>query len=134
MSSTRLSLPPNHHPQASQGLLPQSSTAADAAQQQQQGNASDMAGEEGAAATNNKSNFAFVRRLLPGIPKYVESEWSFAQVRGLESTTICAFGQDPRTLIVVSADGSYLLSSFAEPGECERVSYARFIRSAEEVS
>jgi len=118
--------------QASQGLLPQSSSAADAAQQQQQqGNAAE-GGEDGAAATNNKSNFAFVRRLLPGIPKYVESEWSFAQVRGLESTTICAFGQDPRTLIVVSADGSYLLSSFAEPGECERVSYARFIRSAEE--
>eukprot|EP00619_Florenciella_sp_RCC1007_P009239 CAMPEP_0205908176 /NCGR_PEP_ID=MMETSP1325-20131115/3034_1 /ASSEMBLY_ACC=CAM_ASM_000708 /TAXON_ID=236786 /ORGANISM="Florenciella sp., Strain RCC1007" /LENGTH=433 /DNA_ID=CAMNT_0053274345 /DNA_START=49 /DNA_END=1350 /DNA_ORIENTATION=- len=115
--------------QASQGTLPQNSAGADAAAQQ--GSAAE-GGEDGAAATNNKSNFAFVRRLLPGIPKYVESEWSFAQVRGLESTTICAFGQDPRTLIVVSADGSYLLSSFAEPGECERVSYARFIRSAEE--
>lgn len=88
---------------------------------------------DGSSSQNTKSNFAFVRRILPiAVPKYVESEWSFAQIHGLDSTTICAFGQDPHTIIVVSADGSYLLSSFAEPGECERLSYARFIRSAEE--
>lgn len=89
---------------------------------------------DGSMSQNAKSSFAFMRRLLPttAIPKYVESEWSFAQIHGLDSITICAFAQDPNTIIVVSADGSYLLSSFAEPGECERLSYARFIRSAEE--
>uniref|UniRef100_A0A7S2CSM6 WD repeat domain phosphoinositide-interacting protein 3 n=1 Tax=Octactis speculum TaxID=3111310 RepID=A0A7S2CSM6_9STRA len=84
------------------------------------------------ASQNTKSNFAILRRVIPGIPKYVESEWSFAQIRGLESRSICAFGQEPNTLIVVSANGSYLMSSFAQPGECERIHMARFMRSMDE--
>ena len=77
---------------------------------------------------NATSNFALLRRIIPGVPKYVDSEWSFAQVHGLEARTICAFGQAPSSIIVVGADGSYLLSSFACPGECERLSFARFTR------
>ena len=32
-------------------------------------------------ASNATSNFALLRKIIPGVPKYVESEWSFAQVR-----------------------------------------------------
>mmetsp|Transcript_22733 Transcript_22733/g.26705 ORF Transcript_22733/g.26705 Transcript_22733/m.26705 type:complete len:384 (-) Transcript_22733:214-1365(-) len=84
------------------------------------------------ASKNATSNFSLLRRIIPGVPKYVDSEWSFAQVRGLEPQTICAFGQDPGTLIVVGADGSYLLTSFAEGGECEKISFSRFVRSSAE--
>lgn len=80
-------------------------------------------------ASNATSNFALLRKIIPGVPKYVESEWSFAQVHGLEPQTICAFGQAPNSIIIVGAAGSYLMSSFAEPGECERLSFARFVRS-----
>lgn len=91
------------------------------------------AAETAANSQNTKSSFAILRRVIPGIPKYVESEWSFAQIRGLEARSICAFAQsDPNMLIVVSANGSYLMSSFAEPGECERIAHARFMRSMDE--
>ena len=82
----------------------------------------------GPPAKNATSNLALLRRLLPGVPKYVESEWSFAQVHGLVPSSICAFGQEPGSIVIVGADGSYLLSSFAEGGECERMSYSRFVR------
>ena len=82
-----------------------------------------------AGISNTTSNFALLRRIIPGVPKYVDSEWSFAQVRSLGPDTICAFGCAESTIIIVSSDGSYLMSSFAEPGECERLSFARFIRA-----
>lgn len=83
-----------------------------------------------AAPQNTKSGLAFVKSMLPGIvPKYFGSEWSYAQVRGLEGKCICAFGSDPSTIVVVCADGTFLMSSFEEGGECTRISYARFIRA-----
>ena len=88
------------------------------------------ASEEAAAQApkNATSNLSLLRRIIPGVPKYVDSEWSFAQVHGLESHTICAFGQDPGSIVVVGADGSYLHCSFLAGGECEKVSYAKFVR------
>jgi hypothetical protein len=62
------------------------------------------------------------------VPKYFSSEWSYAQIRGVESRSICAFGSEPNTIVVVSAEGSFLLSKFQEGGECERMSYAKFIK------
>jgi hypothetical protein len=50
------------------------------------------------------------------------------QVRGIESRSICAFGTEPNTIVVLSADGSFMIAKFDEPGECERISYAKFIR------
>lgn len=80
---------------------------------------------------NTKSNFSLLRRIIPGVvPKYVDSEWSFAQVHGLEPQTMCAFGQEPGSLIVIGADGSYLMTSFSKGGECEKMSFARFVRSS----
>jgi len=79
---------------------------------------------------NAKSNLSFLRRVVPGglASSYLESEWSFAQVRGLESPTVCAFGAEPNTLVLVGADGSFLVSSFANGGECDRLTFAKFIR------
>jgi len=84
--------------------------------------------------TNPKSGFGFLRSVVPGImPKYFGSEWSFAQVRGLDTQTICAFGHAPNTIVVIGADGTFLQSSFAEGGECERIAYARFLRREDEM-
>lgn len=43
---------------------------------------------------------------------------------------MCAFGREPRTIVLISEDGSFLTAKFSEPGECERISYARFLRGA----
>ena len=87
-----------------------------------------------ASPPNARSNLSFLRRVIPGIASsYLESEWSFAQVRGLDAPTLCAFGAEPNTIVCVGADGSFLVSKFgAAGGECERVSYHKFIRSDDE--
>ena len=85
------------------------------------------------APANARSNLSFLRRVIPGLASsYLESEWSFAQVHGLDAPTLCAFGAEPGTVVVVGADGSFLVSRFADGGECERVSFAKFIRSPDE--
>ena len=56
-----------------------------------------------ATTTNNtKSGLSFVRDMLPQglVPKYFGSEWSFAQVRGLEGKCICAFDRDSPKITV----------------------------------
>jgi len=77
----------------------------------------------------------FLKGILPGslVPKYFESEWSFAQVRGIEGRSICAFGKDPSRIVVVSADGTFIVSSFDEGGDCARISTAKFLRNREEM-
>lgn len=77
----------------------------------------------------------FLKGILPGslVPKYFESEWSFAQVRGIEGRSICAFGKDPSRIVVVSADGTFIVSSFEDGGDCARVSTAKFLRSRDDV-
>lgn len=44
--------------------------------------------------------------LLPAsiVPKYLVSEWSYAQVRGLEGKAICAFDRDAPRIIVSCCD------------------------------
>ncbi|GMI27717.1 hypothetical protein TeGR_g374, partial [Tetraparma gracilis] len=64
---------------------------------------------------------------------YFESEWSYAQVRGIETPSICAFGQEPYSIFVIGKDGSFLRANFKNGGEAERVSYNRFLKSADEV-
>ena len=46
------------------------------------------------------------------LPRYFSSEWSFAQFRVPEGRSICAFGAEPNTIIVVSADGSFNKAKF----------------------
>ncbi|RHY33521.1 hypothetical protein DYB32_001595, partial [Aphanomyces invadans] len=78
---------------------------------------------------NNKSSFSFMRGLLP---KYFSSEWSFAQFKVPETRTICAFGTDKNTILVVGADGSFYKAVFDANGECERTSYSKFIQADDE--
>ena len=40
------------------------------------------------------------------VPKYFGSEWSYAQVRGLEGKCICAFDRDHPRIIVSCLSGS----------------------------
>lgn len=53
------------------------------------------------------------------LPKYFDSEWSFAQMRVQDSRALCAFSDDGSTLIVVSTDGNYYLADIPKKGgEC----------------
>ena len=76
----------------------------------------------------------FLRKMRPEglVPKYLASEWSLAQVRGIEGRSICAFVGDTGRLAVVCADGGFLLSRFDEGGDCPRLAYHRFVRESEE--
>lgn len=69
----------------------------------------------GAEANNPKSGLRFMKKVLP---KYFDSEWSFAQFRVKDSRTICSFVGDEPVLIVVSADGTYYEVNFLAGGEC----------------
>ena len=53
----------------------------------------------------------FLKGILPisMVPKYFDSEWSFAQVRCIEGKSICAFSRDSTKVIVVCADGNRLI-------------------------
>eukprot|EP00903_Cladosiphon_okamuranus_P020742 g19047.t1 len=82
------------------------------------------------ATLNAMSGLRFIGGLVPGLPAYFNSEWSYAQIRGIEARSVCAFGREPRTIVLISEDGSFLTARFSEPGECERISYARFLRGA----
>lgn len=78
---------------------------------------------------NSKSSLSFMRGLLP---KYFSSEWSFAQFRVPETRTICAFGTEKNTIVVVGADGSFYKAIFDANGECQNTSYSKFIQSDED--
>ena len=74
---------------------------------------------------NMKSSLSFLGNVLPS---YFNSEWSFAQFRVPDYRSICAFGSDPYTIIVLTADGGYYKAKF-DPimgGEMLKVDYARF--------
>lgn len=76
----------------------------------------------------------FLKGILPTrmVPKYFDSEWSFAQVRGIDGRSICAFSRDSNKMIVLCANGSFIVSNFDDGGECPRVSTAKFIKSPSE--
>ncbi len=91
------------------------------------------AGGGGEEVKNTTSGLSFMRNLLPQVtPRYFASEWSFAQVRGLEARTVVAFGARDHTLICVGADGSYMVSNFAKGGEAERISFKKLVKAAED--
>ena len=69
---------------------------------------------DGAAATGS----SFLKRMLP---KYFTSEWSFAQFRVPAMPSVCAFGTEPYTIMVVCADGSFFKANFEKGGEAVRI-------------
>ena len=64
------------------------------------------------------------------LPKYFSSEWSFAQFRIPATRTICAFGTEPNTLIIIGADGSFYKVLFGKGVECEKKFFAYFVKDA----
>lgn len=86
-------------------------------------------------ATNVRSGLNFMKSMLPGlVPKYFASEWSCAQIRGIESKCICAFDKDSSKILVVCADGTFLTYNFTDKlGECQRLSSKRFVKDAGEL-
>ncbi|GMH74862.1 hypothetical protein TL16_g06577 [Triparma laevis f. inornata] len=83
---------------------------------------------------NKKSGLSFVNKFLPnGVGKYFESEWSYAQIKGIEAPSICAFGQEPFTITIIGKDGSFIRANFKEGGEAERLSYNRFLKGPDDV-
>jgi len=52
------------------------------------------------------------------------------QVRGIEGKSICAFSsRDAASIVVVCADGNFIVSSFEEGGECPRITTKRFMNT-----
>ena len=81
--------------------------------------------------TNNNnasgtSGFSLIKNMLP---KYFSSEWSFAQFRVPDNKSICAFGTEPNTLIVVGSEGSFFKANFEKGGEAVRVAYGQFVKT-----
>lgn len=65
---------------------------------------------------NTKSSMSFMSKI---IPKYFESEFSYAQFRVADSRMIAAFSEDSQQVIVLSAEGKYYRATFNPnaPGE-----------------
>jgi WD40 repeat protein len=76
------------------------------------------------SSSNKGSTFGFMKGILP---KYFSSVWSFAQLRISSAKSICAFGKEPQSLVVIGADGSFCKTNFSKGGECECDSYAQFL-------
>eukprot|EP00163_Fabomonas_tropica_P003367 TRINITY_DN1286_c0_g1_i1.p1 TRINITY_DN1286_c0_g1~~TRINITY_DN1286_c0_g1_i1.p1 ORF type:complete len:296 (-),score=48.03 TRINITY_DN1286_c0_g1_i1:75-962(-) len=79
---------------------------------------------------NPKSSLSFMKGLLP---KYFSSEWSFAQFRVQDVKTICAFGAEKNSIVVVSANGAFHKCYFdpVQGGECRREVFAQFMEDNE---
>jgi len=83
-----------------------------------------------ALEANTTSTLGFFRGILP---KYFSSEWSYAQFRVPEtSKTICAFGAEKNTIVVVGVDGTFYIASFENGGECQKKFFARFVRKGDD--
>ena len=67
---------------------------------------------------NSTSGLSFMRGLVPGlVPKYFGSEWSCAQVRGIEGRSICAFDKDlPRITVIIHLHHCMHVSMFIYVG------------------
>lgn len=69
------------------------------------------------SVVNTKSMLSFMKKVLP---RYFDSEWSFAQFRLVDSKAICAIKENK--IIAISADGNYYLAEIDKNGgECKKI-------------
>jgi hypothetical protein len=53
------------------------------------------------------------------LPKYFDSEWSFAQFRVAEGKSFCAFSEDGLHIITVTTEGTYYKAELPKKqGDC----------------
>jgi len=80
---------------------------------------------QGAPSTNAKSSLQKISRVLPA---YFSSEWSLAQFRVPDYRCIACFANEPHTIAVVCANGTYYKARFdpVRGGEMERMEFHQF--------
>ncbi|KXZ56132.1 hypothetical protein GPECTOR_1g111 [Gonium pectorale] len=108
----------------------------------------DAAGQAGTPPQrqNPTSFLSIVKGYVPAIPlpKYFNSEWSFAQFRvheepanpsGLTPPTIVGFGSEPHSVLVVTGGGSFYKLAFdpAKGGACSQLAFHKFLDAQDAV-
>ena len=75
-------------------------------------------------ASNKSLNLGLLRGFLPSrlVPKYFDSEWSYAQIHGIDGKSICAFSRDSTKIHVMSSEGIFITCSYLDGGEGVRLS------------
>jgi WD40 repeat protein len=91
--------------------------------QNTQGGINDGQLKESIEIANRRSKMSF-------FGGYFNSEWSFSWFKGPECPSVCCFGQDSKSVIVFTAEGSYIKLTFdpKKGGECIRKSFSRFLK------
>jgi len=80
---------------------------------------------ETAETRNKSSSLSFMKDVLP---RYFSSEWSMAQF-AMPPYSLCAFGAEPGSIVVVSADGTFYKFLLDEAsGACRRVVCESFLK------
>jgi len=74
---------------------------------------------------NRKSSFSFI-----GL-SFLKSEWSFAWFKAPEVPSICCFGDDNQSIIIVTIEGFFIRATFdaVNGGECKQKTLSKFIKS-----
>ena len=83
----------------------------------------DDAVQDPASKKNASSSLSFLGTVLPS---YFSSTWSYAQFRIPETRSICAFGAEKNTIVVVGGEGTFYKASFEGGGQMKRLHYAKF--------
>ena len=140
--------PPSFPPTSQSNVLPPTPPSSSSSSS----SSSSPATTAGDDSVTNKSlsGLSFLRGILPPalVPKYLSSEWSFAQVRGVEGRSICAFDKSCSKIYVVSSDGTFTVCAIEEApretgggkdggvggGECVRLQTTKFLRSDDEMA
>ncbi|KAL0486032.1 autophagy-related protein ATG18 [Acrasis kona] len=99
---------------------------------QTQGSPKDINGSSMQSSTTSMTGGEIVNRKskLSLFGGYFSSEWSFSWYKGPECPSVCCFGQDSKSVVVFTAEGSCIKLSFdtKKGGECIRKSFARFLK------
>jgi len=84
--------------------------------------------DENIVPENHKSFLAGLPNFFSG--GFFKSEWSFANVRIKDSNSICCFGEDNSTIIIISSQGNYYIADIdlKKGGDCvikQKIEFAK---------